>query len=65
MLILTRRPGETIMIGDDIEIELLEMQKTQVSIGITAPKSVEVHRLEVYRKVQAEKAGKKTDGGNK
>jgi len=52
MLILTRRIGETLTIGDDIEIQMLGVKGTQVRIGIQAPKDVEVHREEVYRRIQ-------------
>ena len=65
MLILSRRPKEAIMVGDDIQIEILEMTKTQVLIGVKAPKNIAVHRLEIYKKIQAEKSGGKTAGGNK
>ena len=53
------------MIGDDIQIEILEMSKTQVLIGVKAPKSIEVHRLEIYKKIQAEKSGGKMNRGDK
>ena len=55
MLILTRGINETIMIGDDTSITVLGIKSGQVRIGITAPDDVEVHRLEVYERLQKEK----------
>ena len=52
MLILTRKPGETIRIGDDIAISVIEIRGNQVRIGITAPRDVTVHREEVYELIQ-------------
>jgi len=54
-LILTRRVGETIRIGDDIEVSVLAEKCGQVRLGITAPKEVEVHREEIYLRIQDEK----------
>lgn len=48
MLILTRRPGETIKIGDDIEVTVLSIKGNQVRLGVTAPKDVPVDREEIY-----------------
>lgn len=56
MLILTRRVGEAIKVGDDITVTVLAIKGGQVRIGIDAPKSVEVHREEVYARLQAERA---------
>ena len=56
MLILTRRVGETLMVGDDVKITILDNKGGQVRIGISAPREIEVHREEIYRKIQAEKA---------
>lgn len=56
MLILTRKPGETLKIGDDITVHILSVNGRQVRIGIDAPKSVEVHREEIYNKIQREKS---------
>ena len=55
MLILTRKPGQSIMIGDDIVITLLGNMGRQQRIGIEAPTNVAVHREEIYEKIQAEK----------
>ncbi len=55
MLILTRRIGETLMIGDNVKVTVLEMKGGQVRIGIDAPKDVSVHREEIYIKIQEEK----------
>lgn len=55
MLILTRRVGETLMIGDDITVTVLAVKGNQVRLGVEAPREVEVHREEVYRRIQGEK----------
>lgn len=54
MLVLTRKINEKIIIGDDIEIVLVDIGKDQVKIGINAPRSVKVHRWEVYEEIQKE-----------
>ncbi len=54
MLILSRRPGQTIFIGDDVRVKILEIKRNQVRIGIEAPGAVPVHRKEIYDKIQAE-----------
>ncbi|WP_019529679.1 carbon storage regulator CsrA [Dasania marina] len=51
MLVLTRRVGETLIIGDDVKITVLASKGNQVRIGITAPKDVEVHREEIYERI--------------
>jgi len=56
MLILTRRVGETVMIGNEVTVTVLAIKGNQVRLGIGAPKDVAVHREEIYDKVQAEKA---------
>jgi len=53
MLILTRRVGESVMIGDDVIITVLGVKGNQTRVGITAPKSVPVHREEVFERIQA------------
>jgi carbon storage regulator CsrA len=55
MLILSRKIGETIIIGDDIKVRIMQVQGSQVRIGIDAPMSVSVHREEIYACIQAEK----------
>lgn len=55
MLILTRNIGETLIIGDDIFVTVLEVRGNQVRLGIEAPKNIPVHRLEIYDKIQAKK----------
>lgn len=52
MLILTRKIGESLIIGDDVEVTVLATKGNQVRIGINAPRSVDVHRREVYEKIQ-------------
>ena len=54
MLILTRRVGETLMIGDDIEITVLGVKGNQVRLGVNAPKDVAVHREEIFNRIQNE-----------
>ena len=62
MLILTRRVGETLMVGDDITITVLGVKGNQVRIGVNAPKNVAVHREEIYERIKDEQNRK--DGTN-
>ena len=57
MLILTRRVGETLMVGDDVTVTVLGVKGNQVRIGVNAPKEVSVHCEEIYMRIQAEKGG--------
>ena len=63
MLALARKVNQSIMIGDDIEITLLEIKGDQVKIGISAPKSIPVYRKEIYLQIQEEnkQAGQEVD----
>ncbi len=54
MLVLTRKPGQTITIGDDIKVTIMEIKGGQVKLGVEAPKNIAVYREEVYLKVQQE-----------
>ena len=54
MLILSRRIGETLMIGDNVQVSVLGIKGNQVRIGVNAPKEVSVHREEIYNKIQRE-----------
>jgi len=56
MLILTRRVGETIMIGSDVSVTVLDVKGNQVRIGVNAPKDVSVHREEIYERILQEQA---------
>jgi carbon storage regulator len=55
MLILTRRVGETVMVGNDVTVTIVGVKGNQIRIGINAPKDVIVHREEIYERIQREK----------
>ena len=57
MLILTRRVGETVVIGDDVDITVLGVKGNQVRLGIKAPKEITVHREEIYQRISREQNG--------
>ncbi|AKH70089.1 carbon storage regulator, CsrA [Spongiibacter sp. IMCC21906] len=59
MLILTRRIGETLMVGDEVTVTVLGVKGNQVRLGVNAPKHVAVHREEIYDRIQSEKTGEK------
>jgi carbon storage regulator len=62
MLILTRRAGETVMIGNDIAVTILGTKGNQVRVGVTAPKELPIHRAEIYEQIRrAEAAASKGD----
>lgn len=54
MLVLTRKVGETVIIGDNVSLTVLGITGCQIKLGITAPKDVSVHREEIYKKIQIE-----------
>jgi carbon storage regulator len=62
MLVLSRQKDESIMIGDEVEITIVDVRGDKVRLGITAPKHIPVHRREIYDAIQREKA-QKIDGG--
>jgi carbon storage regulator len=57
MLILTRRVGETLMIGDEVTVTVLGVKGNQVRLGVNAPRDVAVHREEIYERIKREQAG--------
>lgn len=62
MLILTRRTGETVMIGNEVTLTVLGVKGNQVRIGINAPKNVPVHREEIYERIKRELSGGEANG---
>lgn len=61
MLILTRRVGETVMIGDSVTVTVLGVKGNQVRIGVNAPKDIAVHREEIYERIKREQGGEAGD----
>lgn len=57
MLILTRRVGETLMVGDEVTVTVLGVKGNQVRIGVNAPRDIAVHREEIYERIKREQAG--------
>jgi carbon storage regulator len=64
MLILTRRVGETLMIGDSVTVTILGVKGNQVRVGITAPKDVAVHREEIFQRIGREGASPASERGS-
>jgi carbon storage regulator len=64
MLLLTRKLGENIRIGDDVKITIVEVKGNHVKLGIDAPPSVKVHREEIYERIQLEKRAQALKDGN-
>jgi carbon storage regulator len=62
MLVLSRQKDESIMIGDDVEVTIVDVRGDKVRLGITAPKNIPVHRREVYEAIKREKADKQAKG---
>lgn len=62
MLILTRRVGETVMIGNDVTVTVLGVKGNQVRVGINAPKNVAVHREEIFERIKREQQGESGSG---
>ena len=62
MLILTRRVGESVVIGDDVDVTVLGVKGNQVRLGVKAPREISVHREEIYQRIQREKQGQQDPG---
>jgi carbon storage regulator len=62
MLILTRRVGESVVIGDNVDVTVLGVKGNQVRIGVKAPREVSVHREEIYKRIKEEKSENTTNG---
>jgi carbon storage regulator len=64
MLILTRRVGETVVIGDEVEVTVLGVKGNQVRLGVNAPRDVSVHRQEIYERIRKEKGAENGASGS-
>jgi len=64
MLVLSRQRDESIVIGDDVEITIVDVRGDKVRLGITAPKHIAVHRREVYDAIQREKQARQKEGAD-
>ena len=64
MLVLSRQKDESIIIGDDVEITIVDVRGDKVRLGINAPRNISVHRKEIYEAIQREKAQKAREGGS-
>ena len=64
MLILTRRVGETAMIGNEVTVTVLRVKGNQVRVGVNAPKDVAVHREEIYERIKREDQASRSDSSN-
>ena len=64
MLVLTRKPGQSIMIGDGVEVQVLSVAGEKVRLGITAPRDVSIFRNEVYERIERESGGDDDEGTN-
>jgi carbon storage regulator len=65
MLVLSRQKDESIIIGDDVEITIVDVRGDKVRLGINAPRSISVHRKEIYDAIQREKAASKKEASDK
>ena len=64
MLVLTRKPGQSVMIGDGVEVQVLSVAGEKVRLGITAPRDVPIFRNEVYDRIEHESSGDDDEGTN-
>ena len=64
MLILTRRVGETVVIGNDVDVTVLGVKGNQVRLGVKAPREISVHREEIYKRIKEEKQNNHSNGSS-